>query len=241
MRVSVQLVPEAGTPPRGSAAVVVDVLRATTTLTVACANGAARVIPLVTPERAFAARDAQPQGLLCGERDGRRIAGFDLGNSPEEYPPETVRGRTLLFASTNGSLAILQARSARRCLLGCFANGTAVVESLVGEQRVLALCAGQLGRFSLEDAAFAGWLCERLAAAGASIEGAAARLARSIAPRDRFEVRALVEGSSHGRYLKSLGGPFARDVGFAGELDRLDRAYEIAGGGAVTVAGPARS
>ena len=227
MRVAVLLVPGAGTIPRGSAAVVIDVLRASTTLTVGLTNRARGVVPVATPEEAFERKRRDPEALLCGERDGRKIPGFDLGNSPREYPAEVVSDRTLIFASTNGSLAMIRARSARRRLLGCFLNASAVVESLAGEDRVALVCAGKLGRFSLEDAACAGWLTERLVQRGARIEDASARFARGLAPRDRFEVRALIEGSSHGRYLRGLGTEFRRDVALSAMLDHLSRVFEI--------------
>ena len=206
---------------------VIDVLRATTTLTVALGHGARRVHPVATPEAARAAREALPGALLCGEREGLRIEGFDLGNSPFEYPVTRVAGRTLIFASTNGSLAMLAAAACRRRTLAAFVNLGAVVERLAGERAVVIVCAGKLGRFALEDAACAGLLCERLARTGAAFEGPEAKLARSLAPRDAAETRSLVQGSSHGRYLRSLGPEFARDVEFAGALDALDQAFDL--------------
>jgi len=227
MEVAVRLAPGAGAPPPAHTAVVVDVLRATTTLTHALANGATRVVPAATVEDARAARDRTPGALLCGEREGRRIEGFDLGNSPDEYPPATVTGRTLVFASTNGSRAMLEARTARRVLLGAFVNLSAVVDAVRGDAGVTVVCAGKLGRFCLEDAACAGMLCARLAEAGATLTGPAATLAARIAPRDAGGVRALVRGSDHGRYLRSLGEAFARDVERCGTLDAMDRAFAV--------------
>ena len=224
--VSVLLVPDRGTVPSDAVAVVIDVLRATTTLSVALAHGAGPVLPADSPEHARRLKERHPQALLCGERDGRRIAGFDLGNSPAEYGPEVVAGRPLVFASTNGSLALLAAAASRRRWLGCFATAGAVLEAVAREDRIVCVCAGKLGRPSLEDTAFAGWLCARLAGRGAALDPAA-RLAARLAPRDDFDVRALVEGSSHGRYLRGLGGEFARDVEFAAKVDRLDRAFAV--------------
>jgi 2-phosphosulfolactate phosphatase len=206
---------------------VVDVLRATTTLTVALGHGASAVHPVATPEDAFRKRALLPRALLCGEREGRRIEGFDLGNSPFEYPVTAVSGRPLIFASTNGSLAMLASSSARRILLAAFVNLHAVVERLAGEPRVVIVCAGKLGGFALEDAACAGLLVERLVAQGARTQGEGADLARKLAPADAAEVRALVQGASHGRYLRALGPEFARDVDFCADLDALDEAYEI--------------
>jgi 2-phosphosulfolactate phosphatase len=227
MRITVLLTPGAAPVSPHAAAVIVDVLRATSTLTVALTHGAARVLPAASPEEAFALRRDEAGALLCGERGGRRIPGFDLGNSPDEYLPSAVSSRTLIFASTNGSRAMVAAASARRRVLGAFINASAVVEAVAREADVVVVCAGEVGRFSFEDAAFAGLLCERLAARGATIEGPAARFARTLAPCDASETRALVQGSSHGRALRSLGYEFARDVEFCAGLDRVNRAFEI--------------
>jgi 2-phosphosulfolactate phosphatase len=215
-------------PRRDECAVVVDVLRATTTLTVALGHGARGVEAVATPEEAFARKELEPGALLGGEREGKRIEGFDLGNSPFEYPITAVAQRRLIFASTNGSLALLAAAGAGRRMLGAFVNAQAVVDRLAQEERqVVVVCAGKLGSFALEDVACAGLLCERLVARGARLDGPGASLARAIAPGDAMEVRSMVQGSSHGRYLRSLGPQFARDVEFCGELDALDQAFDV--------------
>lgn len=165
MNVRVHLTP----PPRGSAGgpgfvgVAVDVLRATSTLTAASAHGAASIVPFAETAEALRFRDATPGALACGERDGRIVPGFDLGNSPFEYAPDVVGGRTLAFASTNGSRAMLALERCDRVLLGAFVNANALLRALeaarvpgVAPSGVVICCAGSLGRFSHEDAAFAG-------------------------------------------------------------------------------------
>ena len=222
----VELVATAARRPRDPdrwTGVAIDVLRATTTLIVALDHGASRVVPLGTPEEARAWRDRSPGVLACGEREGRIVAGFDLGNSPFEYSRSTVEGRTLAFASTNGSHALRAIEACGERALAAFVNASATAASLAGRDRVWIVCAGKLGAFSIEDAACAGFLCARLAARGARLEGAAARLALALAPRDASEARAVTEGSEHGRSLASLGPEFERDVTFSGSLDRLPR------------------
>jgi 2-phosphosulfolactate phosphatase len=226
VRVSVLLSP-VGVVADGPCAIIVDVLRATTTLTVALANGARGVIPAGTPAEALALRASRPDTLACGERDGRIVAGFDLGNSPYEYTSERVSGRTLAFASTNGSLAMLAARGAGRRVLAAFVNARAVVDRVRGEREIVIVCAGKLGRFSLEDAACAGLMLARLEAYGAVAANPAARIARSLAPVDAAEVRALVHGASHARDLAAMGGAYLRDLEFCSGLDTMDRAFEI--------------
>ncbi len=226
VRVSVLLSPT-GAVADGPCAIIVDVLRATTTLTVALANGARGVVPVGTPAEALALRASRPDTLACGERDGRIVPGFDLGNSPYEYTSERVSGRTLAFASTNGSLAMLAARGAGRRVLAAFVNAGAVVDRVRGEREIVIVCAGKLGRFSLEDAACAGLLVARLEAHGAVAHGQAARLARALAPGDPAEVRALVQGTAHARDLAAMGGAYLRDLEFCSALDAMEQAFEV--------------
>jgi len=122
----------AANDPPPDAVVVVDVLRATTTLVHAFAHGADAARCFGDPEVARAARTEYRKGatLLCGERRGQRIPGFDLGNSPREYVDEFVRNRTLLFTTTNGTKALVRTRDAGRQLAGAFVNAAAVVRRL---------------------------------------------------------------------------------------------------------------
>lgn len=219
--VRVLLSPAAGAIGPRDTAVVVDVLRATSTLAFALAAGAARVIPAATVEGARQLKQSHPDALLCGERDGRRIEGFDLGNSPDEYRREVVGGRTLVFASTNGSQAMLAAARARRRVPGAFVTAAATARAVAAARSVVVVCAGKLGGFSLEDAAFAGWLVRALSYSGFELEGAGARVALNLAPADAGEVVAMVAGSGHGRYLAALGPEFRRDVEVCSQLDTL--------------------
>jgi 2-phosphosulfolactate phosphatase len=231
MRIRVQLVPPApgAGPGPGWTGVAVDVLRATTTLAYALRHGATAVLPCATVEEARAARAGRPGALLCGERDGRRVAGFDLGNSPAEYDAATVAGRALVFASTNGSLALRSLAPCRERFAAAFVNAEATAAALAGRERVWIVCAGKLGRFALEDAALAGWLVARLERDGACAEGAAARLARRLAPAGAAAVRELVQGCEHGRYLRGLGPEYAADVEVCAALDALDGAARLPG------------
>jgi 2-phosphosulfolactate phosphatase len=226
-RVRVALVPPApGSLPAHACAAAIDVLRATTTLAWARANGAARIEPFADPAAALAYRDGHPGTLACGERDGRIVPGFDLGNSPAEYTRERVSGRTLAFASTNGSRALLAAARCRRRWLASFPSLSAVVEALAAEAAgsdLWLVCAGKLGRFALEDAACAGTIAARLVSRGASLENADARLSATLACTSAGDVRALVAGADHARWLASLGEPFAADVAACATLDALDR------------------
>ena len=149
----------------GGTAVIIDILRASSTIITALHNGAERVVPCGTPEEAMRVRSEAAPGtvLLGGERGGVRIAGFDLGNSPSDYGPETVAGRTVAFTTTNGTKALLAAASARTILIGAFLNRRAVVERLEREHRPTHLiCAGTDGVITGEDVLFAGAVVREL-------------------------------------------------------------------------------
>jgi 2-phosphosulfolactate phosphatase len=226
MRVAVHF-SHAGVEVNGPCAVIVDVLRATTTLTYAVAHGAGPVVPVATPAEALALRGQDANALACGEREGRKVPGFDLGNSPLEYDEARVNGRTLAFASTNGSLAMLAARRARRRVLAAFVNLHAVADRVRRESEVAIVCAGRLGGFSLEDVACAGMLLARLEPHGAVAEGGAARMARALAPSDAAEVRTLVESAAHARDLRALGASYLRDLEICASLDVMDQVCEL--------------
>lgn len=149
----------------GSTVVVIDLLRATSTICQALAAGATEVVPFLEVEDALAAAAADRANVvLGGERHGRRIAGFDLGNSPSEYTPKSVGGKRVFITTTNGTRALYHARQAARVLAGSFLNLSAVVASLQNAPRVDILCAGTDGEESREDILAAGAIVERLLA-----------------------------------------------------------------------------
>ncbi|MEX2307142.1 MAG: 2-phosphosulfolactate phosphatase [Pirellulales bacterium] len=153
----------------GSTVVVIDVLRASTMICQALASGAREVVPLIEVDDAVAAaaKANRKEVILGGERGGRRIDGFDLGNSPSEYTPATVRDRRVLITTTNGTRALQHARLARRVLIGAFVNLSAVAASVKDEPRVDILCAGTDGRETREDVLAAGAIVTRLRESGA--------------------------------------------------------------------------
>ena len=148
----------------GGTTVVIDVLRATTVTVFALEAGAREVIPcLEVDEARQCARQLPPgQWVLGGERRGLAIRGFDLGNSPAEYTPDRVAGKSVVLTTTNGVRAMLHAREAESVLIAAFVNAAAVLGQLVGHQRVNVLCAGTDGQYSGDDILLAGMLVERL-------------------------------------------------------------------------------
>ena len=141
----------------GKTVVVADILRATTTITVALANGASDVTPVLTPADAFNFAKLAPNVLIGGERKGVKVEGFDLGNSPREYTKSVVVGRSIVLTTTNGTRTLHACQPASGVLVGCFPNLRAVV-NLLGKVTtgVAIACAGGEGSFCLEDAVFAG-------------------------------------------------------------------------------------
>jgi 2-phosphosulfolactate phosphatase len=151
--------------------VVFDVLRATSTFVTALQNGAKAVVPVSEISEALAWRQKEPAVLLGGERDGVKIRGgltggvdFDLGNSPREYTPEKVRGKTIVSTTTNGTRALRACAGAQTVLAASFLNLTATVSFIKKLQpvRVVPVCAGTHENTALEDVLAAGALCEML-------------------------------------------------------------------------------
>jgi len=209
--------------PKDRSVAVVDVLRASTTMAYAYARGAARIIPVASIEAATAlAIQLGEEVMLCGEREGKRIDGFHLGNSPQEYTEETVAGRTLLLTTTNGTKAIERCEIAREVVVAGLVNASAVVEYLVAAERnVTLVCAGKFGRFSMEDGLCAGMLVARMReAVEGDLElgdsaGAAEIIYRSSPP----DTLSILRNCEHGRYLGSLG--FDQDLRVCAEVDAL--------------------
>ena len=159
----VALLPDQLTPEQltGSIAIVIDVLRASTTVVHALAHGATRVAPFETVEAArLAASDcSSDSALLAGERRGVAVEGFDLGNSPLACSRETVGGKSIFFTTTNGTRALAKTTAAGRILVGAFVNHAAIVQELTSyEGQVVLVCAGTDGQISAEDVLFAGAL-----------------------------------------------------------------------------------
>jgi 2-phosphosulfolactate phosphatase len=192
----------------GTAAVVVDVVRASTTIVTALANGARAVIPVATPEEARARGRAWADGpvLLGGERGGEPPPGFDCGNSPAEYARERVEGRTVLLTTTNGTRALLAVRGARRVAVGGFVNATAAARWAAAEAGdVCLVCAGERGRFCLEDAVCAGLLVARIEARAPAPLTDSARAARLLWERYADDLAAMLRDAAWAQALAGQG------------------------------------
>ena len=202
-----------------STAVVIDVLRASTTMTRALENGAAKIIPVQTVEEAFAWREKDANVLLTGERDAIMVEGFDLGNSPYEYTPEVVRDKTIVMSTTNGTQATAAAHDAKDLIIAGFVNMSAVVDYLKkADNPVAILCAGTRGRYTLEDAVCAGMIADLL---GSEEICDFTRACRDLYRAHKAELVSYLKEGVHAKNLIRKG--FSRDMELAFQVDVMDR------------------
>jgi 2-phosphosulfolactate phosphatase len=221
---------------RECACAVVDVLRATSTITVAMAGGAAAVHPCLSIEeaRTRAGASSEKGVLLGGEERGQRIPGFNLGNSPLEYlDPDTVGGRDIFFYTTNGTGTIRRAYAAcgRPVHIAALINASAAASALAAAasasdaEGVVIACSGRYGRPSAEDILCAGLVVERvhdiMRSAGLSPEWTdGASIAAGFAASNRRNVLDVLASSEHGRFLRTIG--FEEDLEFTSKLDTYE-------------------
>jgi 2-phosphosulfolactate phosphatase len=171
MEIDIQLLPS---PPDSDTlidrtVVVIDVLRATSVMVQAISQGALEILPSVSAEEACQMAKVFPRGsiLLGGERESKKVPGFDLGNSPKEYVAERIRGKKLILATTNGTKAFHLVSSGKEILVGSFFNiGAAARRCLESDRDLLIFPSGDEGDFSLEDTICGGMLIELITRKG---------------------------------------------------------------------------
>lgn len=204
----------------GGVSVVVDILRATTSIVHALAAGAAEIIPVedIAEARKLAGTMPPGQAILAGERGGLRIDGFDIGNSPSEFTAARCEARTIVFTTTNGTRAILHAKQANRILIGAFVNFSAICFDLVeSDEDIDVVCAGTDGELSLEDTVFAGAVTATLADRGEFELNDGARIAWDAFEGHGSVLPSMLELSQGGRNLASVG--LSADLRCAARID----------------------
>jgi 2-phosphosulfolactate phosphatase len=145
--------------------VVIDIMRATTAICSAFAAGAEKIIPVGSVEEAKKMKDAGY--TLAAERDGKVLDFADFGNSPFNFTPENVKGKTIAYSTTNGTQAINMAKDANQLIIGAFTNLSTVTNYLENQKNDLViLCSGWKDRFNLEDTICAGAMAEKLIESG---------------------------------------------------------------------------
>jgi len=185
--------------------VLVDILRATTTICTAVANGVEAIIPVATHDEA---RRLKAEGyLVATEKDGVQLDFADFGNSASSFTREAIGGKTLVYCTTNGTRALEIARGASGIAIGAFVNISALTEWLAQRhQNVVVLCSGWKNKFCLEDTLFAGALTEKLLATGAfETTCDSAHASMDLWQVAEGDVLGYIEKAAHRRRLKRLG------------------------------------
>ena len=206
---------------RGKTVVVIDALRATSTMIVAFENGCSGFIPVSTVEEAMqlAALKKDPDLLLGGERNAMPLEGFHLGNSPRDYRPEKVRGKVVVLTTTNGTQALLAARKAVEVFIGAFLNISALSRRLEETGRdVIIACSGEKALFCLEDTVCAGGIIARLEQEGVSLSiSDAAMAAKVLYEYYEGDIYGMLTGCDWGQYLESVG--LGKDLRICARID----------------------
>ena len=205
-------------------AVVIDVLRCTTSVCAALEAGAKGVIPTVGPGEAgdMWTKIGSEMAVLAGEREGIKIENFLLGNSPSEFTSAVVEGKFVVMTTTNGTRAFVEASPAELTISCALANISRVSERVVAEGRDLAIvCAGREGGFSIEDTLCGGMLIDQLSSKHRQdVElNDAGSLARLLYRSSRTAIRQSIAQGEHGRHLARIG--FAHDVDRAADIDSI--------------------
>lgn len=199
-----------------SIVVVIDILRATSSITYGIDNGAKAIIPVMNVEDCNAYADKGY--LLAAERNGSVVEGFDFGNSPFSYAAEKVNGKTIVLTTTNGTKAMRMAQErAKEVIVGSFLNLSAVCTYLKQQQSdVLLLCAGWKDNFNLEDTLFAGAVATSLKDEFSMADDASV-VAQDMYALAKNDLREYLKKSSHSHRLVKLN--IEEDVQFCLKLD----------------------
>lgn len=193
----------------GNQVLVIDILRATTSMVVMLENGAKCVIPVAGVDEALARRErAEGVGreiLIAGERNGYKVEGFDFGNSPQEFTKDAVGGMDIVITTTNGTQALVLSEKASVVWVGAFLNMEASANAIFTNGKdVYLFCAGWKGHFNMEDTLFAGALAERLVAMGGDAADDATQVALGMWKQAKDNVEFYLENASHVQRFNSM-------------------------------------
>ena len=204
--------------------VVIDVLRASSTIVTALQNGAKEIIPVASVEFAVKISGGlfTGQTLLCGERNTKKIEGFALGNSPLEFTEDKIGGKSIILYTTNGSKAIVKAKFSGNLFITTFLNLSTVAKKLVEiEKDTEIICSGRGNAISLEDIVCAGKLVSEIQKYKEEIELSDSSKA-SISLNKSFgkNVHKMLKETEHGQILIENG--FEKDIEYCSKLDLLE-------------------
>lgn len=223
MDLHVAFLPEEVGALHGHAVIVVDVIRATTSVLTMLERGCEEVLIAPSLEAAREYRQAHPEVLLAGEQGGRAPAGFDFGNSPAAFSEVLLSGRRVVFATTNGTRAVHAAKGAAVVLLGCLRNRAAAAQVAFGAAAaaghgLAVMCAGREGRFSLDDAYTAGAIVDAVAGLPAGLTMTDAAVAARMLYRSVTDAGALFRQTRAGRNVIEIG--LEGDLDYCAQIDR---------------------
>lgn len=208
----------------GKTTVVIDVLRATTTIITALQNGAKEIVPVATVEFAVKVSGGMfgGQTLLGGERNTKKIEGFALGNSPLEYSADIVTGKSVVLYTTNGTKALVKAKFSADLFACSFANVSALARHLSLQNKdVEILCAGRSNNFSLEDTVCAGKLISEIEKLNADISlSDSARASISLSKSFGKSILKMLKETEHGKILIENG--FEEDLKYCSKLNSAE-------------------
>lgn len=209
---------------RDKTSVVIDVLRASTSIVTSLMNGANAVIPVSDMGEAskIAMNVDSEKYLLCGEKDGIKIDGYDLGNSPLEYTRKVVEGKKLIFNTTNGTKAIKKTFGSSNICVASFLNVSAIVDYLKTQNNdIVLVCAGWKGRLAFEDILLAGNIIHKLSDGNIpdkSRDGV--RVAYSLFDAYGDDLLSAILKTNHAERLKLLSEP--GDIEYCCQTDITD-------------------
>ena len=232
MKLSVYALPTLVPPGSQGPAVVIDVLRATSVMVTALANGAAAITAVEEVEDARSLAASYPTGsvLLGGERQALPIPGFDLGNSPREYTTEKVSGKHIVLTTTNGTRALASLAKVEPLFIGAFLNAGTVARTLAGlGQDAMLVCAGTRGRFTLDDITCAGLIAARLSEVVPNLKlDDLAYSARFLYQSHAQDIKSLISHAQHYSYLQSIG--LEDDIDYCLQVNMLDVVPQVIDG-----------
>ncbi len=190
--------------------VVTDILRATSCMVTALACGVEAIVPIRETKDCLKMKELGY--IVAAERDGKKVEGFDLGNSPFSYMDENLKGKIIALTTTNGTQAIKLSENAKEILVGAFLNLETIAEYLKTQNNnILVVCAGWKGKVNMEDTLFAGALVERLSDSF-SIANDSALMAKILYQESKNNLLEVLLQCSHVQRLKNLG--IEKDIAF---------------------------
>lgn len=196
-----------------SVVVIIDVLRATSTIATALYNGAKSVIPVDSVSRCIEL-GKQIEGITAGERDGKIAEGLQHGNSPFEYPREFIEGKTLVLTTTNGTRLLQMAldKNAQEIITGSFSNLSSVCDHLVSlKQNVILGCAAWKDKVNVEDTLFAGAVISRIEN-NFSINCDSSHIAKAMYEKATKDLFGFIKKSDASHYHRLMGFGLEKDI-----------------------------